>query len=141
MSQRKSKWMVKLLTISVTLNECKYELLEHPPYSPDFAPSSEIWRNFVLGKCFLLDEEAISFVKRYVVESTENHNRDEIKLLQLYCIEIKDLFSIKKLILFKSLRPIIFAYSYSYNYRYVSLWVRYSRKFISYKFHSVKRRK
>lgn len=111
MSQRKSKWMVKLLTISVTLNECKYELLEHPPYSPDFAPSSEIWRNFVLGKCFLLDEEAISFVKRYVVESTENHNRDEIKLLQLYCIEIKDSFSIKKLILFKSLRPIIFAYS------------------------------
>jgi len=77
-------------------NELKYELLEHPPYSPDLAPSDYyLFRNlkqFVRGKRFSSNEEAISVVEQYFAELPENHYRDGINLLQDHwnkCIEVE----------------------------------------------------
>ena len=70
----------------VKLNELKYELFEHPPYSPDLAPSDYyLFRNlkqFLRGKRFSSNEEAIAAVEQYFAELPENHYRDGIKLLE-----------------------------------------------------------
>ena len=64
----------------VKLNELKYELFEHPPYSPDLAPSDYyLFRNlkqFLRGKRFSSNEEAIAAVEQYFAELPENHYRD-----------------------------------------------------------------
>ena len=65
----------------VKLNELKYELFEHPPYSPDLAPSDYyLFRQTI--KRFSSNEEAIAAVEQYFAELPENHYRDGIKLLE-----------------------------------------------------------
>jgi histone-lysine N-methyltransferase SETMAR len=49
------------------LRDLHYELLEHPPYSPDLAPS-DFWlfeklKLFLTGQCFSLNQEAIAAVE------------------------------------------------------------------------------
>lgn len=67
-------------------NELKYELLEHPPYSPDLAPSDYfLFRNlkqFLRGKRFSSNEEAIATVQQYFESLPETYYRDGIKLLE-----------------------------------------------------------
>lgn len=76
-------------------NELKYELLEHPPYSPDLAPSDYyLFRNlkeFLRGKHFSSNEEATAAVEAYFAELPENHYRHGVELLEERwnkCIEV-----------------------------------------------------
>lgn len=64
-------------------NGLKYQLLDHPPYSPDLAPSDFYpFRNlkqFFRGKHFLSTEEAIAAVEAYFADLPGTHFRDGIK--------------------------------------------------------------
>jgi histone-lysine N-methyltransferase SETMAR len=84
-----------VLTIS-KLTELKYELLEHPPYSPDLAPSDfHLFPNLkkaLRGKRFSSDEEVIAAVEGYFEGLPENHFRTGIHELENRwnkCIELK----------------------------------------------------
>jgi len=66
------------------LRDVHYELLEHPPYSPDLAPSDF----YLFPKLFLADQrfssnqEAIAAVEGYFADLTKNHYRDGIMALE-----------------------------------------------------------
>lgn len=83
------------LTIS-KLTELKYELLEHPPYSPDLAPSDfHLFPNLkksLRGKHFSSNEEVIAAVEGYFEGLPEDHFRKGIHELENRwnkCIELK----------------------------------------------------
>jgi histone-lysine N-methyltransferase SETMAR len=67
------------------LRDLHYELLKHPPYSPDLAPYD--FCLFPKLKLFLADprlssnQEAIADVERYFADLTKNHYRDGIMAL------------------------------------------------------------
>jgi histone-lysine N-methyltransferase SETMAR len=78
------------------LRDLHYELLEHPPCSPDLAPSD--FCLFPKPKLFLADQrcssnqEAIAAVERYFADLTKNHYRDGIMALEHRwdkCISVK----------------------------------------------------
>jgi len=52
------------------LRDLHYELLEHPPYSPDLAPSDfSLFQKFILflaGQSFSSNQEAITAVEVYL---------------------------------------------------------------------------
>jgi histone-lysine N-methyltransferase SETMAR len=67
------------------LRDLHYELLEHPPYSPDLAscdfclfPKLKL---FLAGQRFSLNQEAIAAVEGYFADLTKNHYRDRITAL------------------------------------------------------------
>jgi hypothetical protein len=73
-----------------------YELLEHPPYSPDLAPSYFCLflkpKLFLAGQHFSLNQEAIAAVEGYFADLTKNHYRDGIVVLEHCrnkCISLK----------------------------------------------------
>ncbi|CAK9809133.1 Histone-lysine N-methyltransferase SETMAR [Anthophora quadrimaculata] len=73
-----------------------YELLEHPPYSPDLAPSDfHLFPNlkkFLRGKRFSSNEKVIATANDYFEELPENHFREGINELENRwekCIELK----------------------------------------------------
>jgi histone-lysine N-methyltransferase SETMAR len=83
------------LTIS-KLTELKYELLEHPPYSPDLAPSDfHLFPNLkksLRGKRFSSNEEVIAAIEGYFEGLPENHFSTGIHELENRwnkCIELK----------------------------------------------------
>jgi len=63
------------------LRDLHYELLEHPPCSPDLAPSdfclSPKLKIFLAGQRFSSNQEAITAVG-YFADLTKNHYRDGI---------------------------------------------------------------
>jgi hypothetical protein len=63
-----------------------YELLELPPYSPDFAPPDFCLfpkhNIFLAGQRFSSNQEAIAAAKRYFADFTKNHYRDGIMVLE-----------------------------------------------------------
>jgi histone-lysine N-methyltransferase SETMAR len=63
-----------------------YELLEHPPYSPDLAPSDFCLfpklKLFLAGQRFSSIQEAIAAVEGYFADLTKNHCRDGIMALE-----------------------------------------------------------
>lgn len=74
----------------------QYELLEHPPYSPDLAPSDfHLFPNlkrFLRGKRFSTDNEVITAVEGYFEGLPESHFRDGVNELETRwkkCIELK----------------------------------------------------
>jgi histone-lysine N-methyltransferase SETMAR len=78
------------------LRDLHYELLEHPPYSPDLAASDfslfPKLKLFLAGQRFSSNQEAIAAVRRYFVYFTKNHYRDGIMALQHHwnkCISLK----------------------------------------------------
>jgi histone-lysine N-methyltransferase SETMAR len=78
------------------LRDMHYELLEHPPYSPDLAPSDFSFfpklKLFLAGQRFSSNQEAIAAVERYFADLTKNHYRDGIMALEHHwnkCISIK----------------------------------------------------
>ncbi|CAK9833213.1 Histone-lysine N-methyltransferase SETMAR [Anthophora retusa] len=78
------------------LKELHYELLEHPPYSPDLAPSDfHLFPNlkkFLRGKRFSSNEEVIAAANDYFEELPKNHFREGINELEnrwKKCIELK----------------------------------------------------
>ena len=63
-----------------------YELLEHPPYSPNLTPSDFYLfpklKLFLTGQCFSSNQDAITVVEGYFVDLTKNHYRDGIMALE-----------------------------------------------------------
>jgi histone-lysine N-methyltransferase SETMAR len=78
------------------LRDLHYELLEHPPYSPDLAPSDFCLfpklKLFLAGQHFSSNQEAIAAVEGYFADLTKNHNSDRIMALEHRsnkCISLK----------------------------------------------------
>jgi len=69
------------------LRDLHYELLEHPPYSPDFAPSDfypfSKLKPFLAGQSCSSNQEAAAAVEGYFVDLRKNHYRDGIMALEL----------------------------------------------------------
>jgi histone-lysine N-methyltransferase SETMAR len=68
------------------LRDLHCELLEHPPSSPDLAPSDfylfpEL-KVFLAGQRFSSNQEAIAAVEGYFADLTKNHYRDGIMVLE-----------------------------------------------------------
>lgn len=59
------------------LRDLKYELLEHPPYSPDLAPSDfhlfPKLKHFLAGSHFSSNQEAMAAVEEYIAGLPEKH--------------------------------------------------------------------
>lgn len=78
------------------ISELKYELLQHPAYSPDLAPS-DFWlfshlKKFFREKRFSSNEEVIAAVEGYFAGLPENHYSDGIHKLEdrwNKCIEVE----------------------------------------------------
>jgi histone-lysine N-methyltransferase SETMAR len=68
------------------LRDLHYELLEHPPYSPDLAPSDFCLfpklKFFLAGQRFSSNQKATVAVERYFADLTKNHYRDGIMALE-----------------------------------------------------------
>jgi histone-lysine N-methyltransferase SETMAR len=76
------------------LRNLHYELLEHPPYSQDLAPSDFCLfpKLFLACQRFSSNQEAIAAVERYFADLTKNHYRDGIMALKYHwnkCISLK----------------------------------------------------
>ena len=78
------------------INELKYELLDHPPYSPDLAPSDFFLfpdlKKFLSGKRYASNQEAIDAVNSYFSSLEEDYFRHGIELLEkrwTKCIELE----------------------------------------------------
>jgi hypothetical protein len=68
------------------LRDLHCELLKHPPYPPDLAPSDFCLfpklKIFLAGQRFSLTQKAIAAVERYFVDLTKNHYRNGIMALE-----------------------------------------------------------
>jgi len=68
------------------LRDLHYELLEHPPYSPDLDPSDFFLfpklKLFLAGQRFSSNKEAIAAVEGYFADLMKNHYRDGIMALE-----------------------------------------------------------
>jgi hypothetical protein len=68
------------------LRDLPYELLEHPHFSTDLAPSdfhlSPKRKLFLAGQCYSSNQELIATVEVYFVDLTKNHYRDGIMALK-----------------------------------------------------------
>jgi len=68
------------------LRDLNYELLAHPPYFPDFAPSDfslfPKLKLFLAGQRFSSNQEATAAVEGYFADLTKNHYRDGIMALE-----------------------------------------------------------
>jgi histone-lysine N-methyltransferase SETMAR len=78
------------------LRDLHYELLEHPPYSPDLAPSdfypSPKLNPFLARQRFSSNEVATAALERYFADHTKNQYRDRIIALEHRwnkCISLK----------------------------------------------------
>ena len=68
------------------LMDLHYELLEHPPYSPELAPSDFYLfpklKLFLAGQRFSSNQEAIAALEGHFVDLSKNHYRDGIMALE-----------------------------------------------------------
>jgi histone-lysine N-methyltransferase SETMAR len=68
------------------LRDLHYELLEHPPYSPDLALSDFFLfpnlKLFLAGLRFSSNQEATAAVEGYFADLTKNHYKDGILELE-----------------------------------------------------------
>jgi histone-lysine N-methyltransferase SETMAR len=85
------------------LRDLHYELLEHPPYPPDLAPSDFYLfpklKPFLAGQRFSSNQEAIAAVEGYFADLTKNHYMDGIMALEHRwnkCISLKGDYEKKK---------------------------------------------
>jgi histone-lysine N-methyltransferase SETMAR len=78
------------------LRDLHYELLEHPPYSPDLAPSDFCLfpklKLFLAGERFSSNQEVTAAVEGYFADLMKNYYRDGIMALDHCwnkCISLK----------------------------------------------------
>ena len=78
------------------INELHYELLPHPPYSPDLAPSDfhlfPKLKNFLGGRKFETNDAVIAAVEEYFAGLEETHFMEGITALErrwTKCVELK----------------------------------------------------
>lgn len=86
----------KSILTMAKISELKYELLEHPPYSPDLAPSDfylfPALKKFMRGKRFSTNDEVIAAVEAYFTDLPDSYFRDGIHKLESRwnkCIEVQ----------------------------------------------------
>jgi histone-lysine N-methyltransferase SETMAR len=86
----------KIVLAMEKLRDVHYELLEHPPHSPDLAPSDfHLFpkpKLFLAGQRFSLNQEAIAAEEGYFADLIKNHYRDRIMALEHRwnkCISLK----------------------------------------------------
>jgi histone-lysine N-methyltransferase SETMAR len=80
------------------LRDLHYELLEHPHYSSDLAPSDfylfpKLKLFFLASQCFSSNQEGIAAVEGYFADITKNHYREGIMALKHRwdkCISLKE---------------------------------------------------
>jgi histone-lysine N-methyltransferase SETMAR len=84
------------------LRDLHYELLEHPPFSPDLAPSDFFLlpelKLFLAGQHFSSNQEAIAAVEGYFADLMENHYRDGLMVLEHHwkkCISLNGDYVVK----------------------------------------------
>jgi len=78
------------------LHELSFELLPHPPYSPDLAPSDYFLfadlKRMLAGKKFSSDEEVIAETEAYFKDKNKSYYKNGIeKLCDRYnrCIDLE----------------------------------------------------
>ena len=78
-------------------HELRYELLPHPPYSPDLAPNDYFLfpnlKKWIGGKRFYSNDEIISQTNTYFENVEKSYILEEIQKLEkrwTKCIELKD---------------------------------------------------
>jgi histone-lysine N-methyltransferase SETMAR len=86
----------KSVLVMGKLSDLHYELLEHPPYSPDLAPSDfslcPKLKLFLAAQRFSSNQEVTAAVEGYFADLMKNHYRDGIMALELRwnkCISLK----------------------------------------------------
>jgi hypothetical protein len=76
----------KSVLVMGKLGDLHFELLEHPLYSPDLAPSVFCLfpklKLFFVGQRFSSNQEAIAAVEGYFADLTKNRYRDGIMALE-----------------------------------------------------------
>ena len=69
-----------------TVHDCGFELIDHPPYSPDLAPSDYfLFANLIkhlAGKRYESDDDVISAVEDFFESQEENFYATRIQALQ-----------------------------------------------------------
>jgi histone-lysine N-methyltransferase SETMAR len=80
------------------LRDLHYELLEHPPYSPDLVPSDFCLfpklKIFLVGQRFSSNQKAIAAVEGHCANLMKNHYRDGIMVLEHRwnkCVSLKEI--------------------------------------------------
>lgn len=89
--------------VTEKLTDLKFQIVSHPPYSPDLAPSDyhlfPKLKIFLAGQKFLSNEEAIDCVNEYFEGLEENHFREGIRKLEKRlgkCVEVRGDYVEKK---------------------------------------------
>ena len=76
----------KSLVAMSTVHDCGFELIDHPPYSPDLAPSDYFLfpnlKKHLAGKRYESDDAIISTVEDFFEGQEENFYATEIRALQ-----------------------------------------------------------
>ena len=79
-----------------TAKECGFELLEHPPYSPDLAPSDYYLfpklKSVLPGRCFETDNDVIDAVEDFLTGQDSSFSYNGIAKLEERwhkCVEAK----------------------------------------------------
>lgn len=77
------------------INELKYDLLPHTPYSPDLPPSDFYLfpklKTFLGGQKFAINDEVIAAVEEYFAGHERNHFMEGIIALErrwIKCVEV-----------------------------------------------------
>ncbi|EGI63744.1 Histone-lysine N-methyltransferase SETMAR [Acromyrmex echinatior] len=86
----------KSITTMAKINDLRLQLLPHPPYSPDLAPSDYYLfpnlKRWLINKKFNSREEIIDAAEEYFADLSENYFSDGIKKLENRwhkCIDLK----------------------------------------------------
>ena len=85
----RQQWLGERASMSCQMGKLRdlhYELLEHPPYCPDLAPSDFCLfpklKLFLADQHFVSNQEAIAAVEGYFADVTKNRYRDGIMVLE-----------------------------------------------------------
>jgi histone-lysine N-methyltransferase SETMAR len=78
------------------ISECGFELVPHPPYSPDLTPSDyhlfRFLKSDIKGRSFADNEEVIDFVEQWIQSKNEeffSSGINELPKRRTKCIEIR----------------------------------------------------
>lgn len=101
MKKLSARWVPRLLTIKCAvamakLHQLGYELVDHPPYSPDLAASDFFLfpnlKNWLGGRRFASNDEVMTETSHYFSELQQNYFSEGIKKLETRlekCIALK----------------------------------------------------
>ncbi len=84
------------MVLVAKIKELKFELIDHPPYWPDLAPSDFFffpnWKKLFSGQGFILNEEVITHTNTCLEDQPKSYFSDGLKKLEehlIKCIELQ----------------------------------------------------